>query len=664
MKFSVSSIQLTNFRQYRGTHTVELEYDRNKNVTVVLGQNGAGKSNLLNAITWCLYGIEAHKEKDEYDAQGMPLINTTALNEMGTNETAYAEVIISLDTDRGPWVIKRRITGRKNGLGRFVSEPKSQLTVIHTRGDQNVIETGEQTQIYINNLLPEALRGFFFIDGEQLREFFKVSTQEKIEDAIDIVSQLALLYKSAGHLQKYRNKLRTGVKDTSPRLADVQRRIQDFQKRIDDCTDANKADREEIKKLEADLQDIEQFLKNYNVGTIAQLQAERERIEGDIRTWKISIDENETKRNHYLVEIAPFIYLKDTLEQAYAIIEDKVDKGELPARIKETFVEELLERGVCICGNELSGRSREVLDEYRKRLALSELSEVTIAGKLSIAEILDQIKEFPEKMDGFNATIDSLKAQLNRTLLRKEQITKEISSHDIEEIQRKEDRRKQLERAIEKRNTAILLRQSDIDVYKKERGDLEAEELRELAKDKKNALLKAKLALVQDSLEVLALAEETIKAKIRKQVESNTQKNFLTLIRKKEAFKAITIDDNYSVRVEHAHGYNVINDLSAGEYLILGLSFMSALMTISGFHAPVLIDTPLGKIDDEHREHITRELPKFLKDTQLILLVTPTEYDENVRKNLAQYLLPENFYEICENETKTESMVVSNGCKA
>ena len=59
---------------------------------------------------------------------------------------------------------------------------------------------------------------------------------------------------------------------------------------------------------------------------------------------------------------------------------------------------------------------------------------------------------------------------------------------------------------------------------------------------------------------------------------------------------------------------------------------MSALMTISGFHAPVIIDTPLGKIDDEHREQITTELPKFLQGTQLILLVTPTEYDDTVRK--------------------------------
>lgn len=96
--------------------------------------------------------------------------------------------------------------------------------------------------------------------------------------------------------------------------------------------------------------------------------------------------------------------------------------------------------------------------------------------------------------------------------------------------------------------------------------------------------------------------------------------------------------------------------------MILGLSFMSALMTISGFHAPVIIDTPLGKIDDEHREYITTELPKFLSGTQLALLVTPTEYDSNVRHNLQEYLLADNFFEIVENESKTISEVKSHVC--
>src|SRR5690606_20334910 len=203
----------------------------------------------------------------------------------------------------------------------------------------------------------------------------------------------------------------------------------------------------------------------------------------------------------------------------------------------------------------------------------------------------------------------------------------------------------------------LLMHRAELEACDLTLKDLKKEEEKELSKDQKNAALKNKLILVQSALKMLKDTEKIIKTKIRNQVERTINNNFRTLIRKKTAFKNISIDENYIVKVHHKDGYNVINELSAGEYLILGLSFMSSLMTISGFQAPVIIDTPLGKIDDEHRDHITTELPKFLSGTQLILLVTPTEYDANVKTNLNKYLLKENFYQITEDIGQTESKV-------
>lgn len=192
---------------------------------------------------------------------------------------------------------------------------------------------------------------------------------------------------------------------------------------------------------------------------------------------------------------------------------------------------------------------------------------------------------------------------------------------------------------------------------KKSRDD----ELNEIKKSEKNQYIRRKYDLVKSALDVLEDIEGYVKERIQSQVEEKTKEYFQTLIRKKDAFEDISIDENYEVCVLDKYGYNVINNLSAGEYMILGLSFMGALMTISGFHAPVIIDTPLAKIDDEHRDHITKELPKFLEGTQLILLVTPTEYDEKVKSNLDNFILSENKFEIVEDQSKTVSEVISNG---
>jgi DNA sulfur modification protein DndD len=651
-------VQIKNFRQYRGTHKIDLHSDPDKNVVVIKGKNGAGKSNLLNAITWCLYDLEAHKENDIHDEHGMPIINAAELESSVTGQPVTAEVIISLDSERGTWLIQRQIEGRKDDQGRLSIQPKSELTVIHPRGNQNIVEKGDDTQIYINNLLPEALRSFFFIDGEQLREFFRVSTPTKVAKAIDIVSQLALLYNAADHLTHYQNSVRKNLKNTTPKLKTLQQEIKSLQDRILETDEAIQKGNTKIKSYNSELQDLQNYLKNYNVGQISHLQNERESVQEDITLYKKQIFNLESERNSYLVKIAPLIYLKETIKKAYDIMNEKVDKGELPSRIKETFVRELLDRGTCICGNDLTGDSRRTLEKYSERLTLSELSDITMMGRNEFDEVFGLIKDFPEKMDSFNQKIEELNQGLESKELRKVRIGEEIIENDAEEIRRKESLRSDLEKKIGGIERVIKISKSDLNTLRTNLDSKKKEEDRELSIDEKNKSLRPKLQLVDNALTVLADAEQIIKTKIMEQVESNTQTNFQTLIRKKSAFTKISIDENYSVTLQDTYGYNVINDLSAGEYLILGLSFMSALMSISGYHTPVIIDTPLGKIDDEHREYITTELPKLLKGTQLILLVTPTEYDEKVRNNLSQYLSEDNYYEICENVNNTESKVV------
>ncbi len=121
---------------------------------------------------------------------------------------------------------------------------------------------------------------------------------------------------------------------------------------------------------------------------------------------------------------------------------------------------------------------------------------------------------------------------------------------------------------------------------------------------------------------------------IRKQIESKTNDFFLDLIWKKEAFREVTIDPDYKISVISESGKSSLGTLSAGERQILALSFMAALYTVSGFDAPIIIDTPLGRISGEPRKNIAKSLPDYLSKTQVTLLMTDTEYTEDVRKEL------------------------------
>ena len=109
---------------------------------------------------------------------------------------------------------------------------------------------------------------------------------------------------------------------------------------------------------------------------------------------------------------------------------------------------------------------------------------------------------------------------------------------------------------------------------------------------------------------------------------------FNQLIWKDEDY-TIDLDDSYQISVSgDGSENNRIGSLSAGETQVLALSFMAALSDISGFDAPVVIDTPLGRISGENRTLIAQNLPTYLSDTQLTFLMTDTEYAGDVKRFL------------------------------
>jgi DNA sulfur modification protein DndD len=659
MQFKISSIEITNFRQYEGTQEINLKFDKTKNVSIVIGNNGAGKSNLLNAITWCLYGIEIHENKNIEDSgEEMPIINTSVLKAtQTTQQKTFAEVTIHLETDKGPWRIKRRIEGKKDSSGHDLIDD-SNLTVVHPSGTQDIVDSGQATQMLINNLLPSALKNFFFMDGEQLQKLFHSSTPQKTAEAIDNISQLDLVKQSRLHLSKVESALRNSKKNTDPQLQQVQGKIEHTQQELDKNTKAIEKIGEILEKDNQELITVKDYLKTHNSTELSKLASERDdKLVPEINQIKSALHLKESQRNSYLVEIAPFILLKDVIEESYHIIEEKVEKGELPPRIKETFIKELLDKGTCICGTELSSDGRKVLEAYRKRAALSELSEISIIGKTEISEILADIQQFPDKMDIFNADLQDLESRLKTNEMRIQQISEILKDSNIAEIIQNEDRRDDLIRLNGNNELKLKMLYREKETLESELSKLKVQEKTELTKDKKNSVLKTKLTLVQSAIKTLENTENIIKTNIRKQVEEWTDRNFKTLIRKTDTFEKTTIDENYKVKVHHVDGYNAINHLSAGESEILGLAFMSSLMKISGFQAPVIIDTPLAKIDNIHTDLITTSVPAFLHGTQLILLVTPKEYNEKVREELSKYLLKDNCYRIIDENKKLSKIV-------
>ena len=81
-------------------------------------------------------------------------------------------------------------------------------------------------------------------------------------------------------------------------------------------------------------------------------------------------------------------------------------------------------------------------------------------------------------------------------------------------------------------------------------------------------------------------------------------------------------------------GYPCLGSISAAERELLALSFTLALHKISGFDSPILIDFPVARVSDEHRQNMANIFSKISEEKQIILLFTPAEYSAEISKPL------------------------------
>ena len=136
----------------------------------------------------------------------------------------------------------------------------------------------------------------------------------------------------------------------------------------------------------------------------------------------------------------------------------------------------------------------------------------------------------------------------------------------------------------------------------------------------------------------IILLDETLNEIIdecRKEMEIVTFDIFNKLIWKKDAFSKVNILEDYSFELLDAYGQQTLGACSAAERALLALSFTIALQQTSGHDSLLYIDTPLGRVGEKNRINFTEVLTGIAESKQVILSFTPTEYDENVRRLLA-----------------------------
>ncbi|MEM3449516.1 MAG: AAA family ATPase, partial [Nitrososphaerota archaeon] len=452
MSMWIEYIKLKNFRQYIDEKVDFFSEDKNRNFIVVVAPNGAGKTNLVNAITWCLYGKELHQLKEKYS--GLPLLNTTVLKNMKPGTITDVEVeLMMADEDIGKILIKRsqrfrKLEGQSDRAGINIQAiPVGDPSLIMLRsspGEKDWVPVQDPVFV-INRLIPESIEEYFFFDCERLDTYFREAADE-IRKAVFKVSQIKLLENAIEHLDKKKDSLfREMLGDRKMKeVKDVEDRIRDLTDQIDILKTTKKSEEEKLAKLEEERREAEReeqkyskYLESSGNIDVAELEKRRNSINLELETDRRKLGELEKERLTLLVKVMPKILGKKALDKTRELIAKKIDAGEIPPDFSEKFIEKILKTGYCICGTDISNS-----EEAKKRLLalikehdkLSNLSRELLDLYHDLDMINKDIDLFEEKKINYDKQIHEIEERIKRNILEVNKISDILAEYNIEQI--------------------------------------------------------------------------------------------------------------------------------------------------------------------------------------------------------------------------------------
>lgn len=658
----LESIHIKNYRQYIDEKIIFANLEGLKNFTIIQGANGSGKTNLLNAVTWCLYGIEKHLVAKQ---KGLPIVSMSNMKQLrdGGVKEVHVEIVM-LDEEHNKIIFTRTLNYRKSMDGKIEPVPDplsadgSKFQIM--RQIQNEMEIINNPQYILNHLIPEKLEEYFFFDGERLNDYFKDKSGSKIREEVLKISQIDLLEVAIKHLKVKQNEFLREVGNLNPEVEEIRERIAIFSSSHDKHVENLKQKVSDKDSADIKEREYSDYLRNSKVTNVSELQENRDEITKYLDSLKHDMEEAEIRKLDYLIKFAPSLFVYESIVNASKLISTKEEAGDIPADYKRHFIEKLLNVGTCICGMDISNDNEfrtnvtNILEHCDK---ISNISEQLIKEDARLRSILQSVHNFKTNLELINKEINRLETGKNRSLKDLNEISEKITNcGDFEQIQKWENKRKEYAGLKEELLISIggikgLIKnaKSSVDKYNEILS-------KELGKEEKHKKMQQIHTFCIKSLKEIESVKIQIIEDFRKELEDQTKNQFFELIWKKENYSDVKINDNYDLSVIHQSGLEGINTLSAGERQVLALSFMAALNNVSGFDIPIIIDTPLGRISKEPKKNIAKKLPNYLKNKQVVLLVTEEEYTQDVRDALAEKVGKE--YKIYFDEKQGASKVM------
>jgi len=629
-------LTLNNFRQFVGEQTLSFSQDKDNNITVIHGENGAGKTALLNSLYWIFY--------DEiYLPDPEKLVSEKAIAESEIGEEIKVEGVLKFSHDNKIYTIQRRKIFRKKGeedlSGELVSEDFN-LEYIDNQGKS--IERSNP-QKAIKQILPEDISKLFFFHGEYINELSKENQQDEIQKDIKIIMGLEILERAIRHLEtvakEFEKKLRDYGDEELRELIDEKHKLE---KELEELENDLETIKNNKKGIEKEINAINEKLKELEGAKEAQ--EERERLEERRSEINESITDIEESLKKQFSKKGFYMHLNPIVEGAKEILTKKRERGELPTHVKKQFVSNLLKENKCICGRPLNEgeEAHKKVREWKERAGLEGLDEAAFELKSRINEFKNKKEDFFEEISDMLENKNGLLDERKKVNDKLDEISGELSKDKGENIKDLEDKRKRSSDKKDEYNQKIGIKEKEIEDLKKKIDKLSQKEEKLKVKERKAVLAQKRFKACNQAKNYIEDLFDKFAQQVREEVEEKVGDLHSAFLHK--AYWA-EITDDYKLKI-----YKKVGDqkqpvgMSTGERQIASLAFIGGLAKIAkerykqkknaiyfkGGIYPIIMDSPFGYLDVVHKKRIAEGMPKLAE--QLVVLVTSSQWDGEVEK--------------------------------
>lgn len=667
---TIREIELNNFRIYKGKNKIELFPNGNRNLIIVSGNNGFGKTTFLMSLVWCLYGKNMgkvdelyRKEIDEKGGYSKYIGNSLNFAAQKEGETRFSVSVTFTDVEIPDTPCTEITIVRSYDSATNYDDELE----IYIDGKKNDLFTGskeevaKEEEIFIRDyILPIEIAKFFFFDAEKIVSFAQINTPEQRRD-------LSLAYSQVLGIQKYedlKNEL-VRIQDDYRKASAKPQEKREFNALIADIDfKEGEIDRltEEITNLEDD-----RVIKRHNS---AELQSKLIR-EGDMMSADelVRLNNRKTELDTVLKEA------DDSLKDLYSLIPFGLAGGlmaEVSAQLEtekaykqnKLQLEGVNDKTDVILGDiedakrklpfPIDIKTRNFYESQIRQLIKKHFYNVSDESKFEHFSTLHdfsqgQVEEFMRiivKIKDSKSSFESLINKYNKAKAELYTIEKNIreaeKKAESDYVQNLRTRKENIDRQIDSIGEDIGKRQSEIEALKdqviahKKQKEILSKKIN--VSDQNRAVDNEASRLIHTIQKFLIRFKEEKKKALAKKLEAKLQ----SYLHKTNLVKKVIVDingngDDVDICLFGYDDKKIDNSiLSMGERQMFASALLSALVDETEIEFPVFIDSPMQKFDPQHTKNV---LTKFYPNVSKQVILFPLLKKELTEEEY-QYIQP------------------------